>query len=127
MGTVLTLDDWWDGPLWGMATYGNQTCIFERVFSEEIDDYLDQYYLTPVSDEQRQQILENWREWLHWMAFDHSPKHAEQWHNSGRHLSLENIAKSSSNYRRYTKCAKFCGERPQNFYSPINNYYVIWQ
>ena len=60
MGTVLTLDDWWDGPLWGMATYGNQTCIFERVFSEEIDDYLDQYYLTPVSDEQGQCFI-GWR------------------------------------------------------------------
>lgn len=127
MDVVLALNDWWDGPLLGLATYDKQACIFERVFSMEKDEYSNQYYLTPVSDEQRQRILNDWDKWLHWMAFDHSPERAKQWHSSNKHLSLAEMAKDSSNYRQYTKCAEFCGKRPQNLYSALLNYYVIWR
>lgn len=127
MDVVLALNDWWDGPLLGLATYENQTCIFERVFSMEKDEYSNQYYLTPVNEEQRLQIISDWDRWIHWMVFNHSSEHAEQWHSSNKHLSLTEIAKSSSNYRQYTKRAEFFGKRPQNLYSALNGYYVLWQ
>ena len=123
MDEVITIADWWDGPRLGMAAYGEETCIYERIFSEEKDDYLNQYYLTPISDEQRQQIIVNWEEWIQWNAC----KHAEQRHDSGKQLDYESIARHSPDYRKYIKDAEFYGNRPQNFYSPIKNYYVRWK
>lgn len=127
MDAVLTLNDWWDGPLLGIATYGEETCIYERIFSEQEDDYLNQYYLTPISSEQRRQIIVNWEEWLQWMVCAPTSKRAEQWHDSGKHLDLESIARHSPDYRKYIKGAEFCGNCPQNFYSGVKNYYVIWK
>lgn len=127
MDTIFTINDWWDGPLLGLTTYKKQMCIYEHIFSVEKDAYINQYYLTPISNREAAQILKNWKEWLEWMAFDNSPERAIQWHKSSKYLDLEKIAKASSNYQQYIKCAKFCGTCPRDFCSAIESYYVLWE
>lgn len=127
MDTVFTIDDWGDGPLLGIATYKSQMCIYEQIFSAEKDMYINQYYLTPISNKEAAKISNNWQEWLQWMAFDKSLERAMQWHKNGKYLDLKKIAKASSNYQQYIKCAKFYGICPHDFCSAIAHYYVLWE
>lgn len=63
MEKVLTITDWYDGPVKGLALYNKQIVIFERIFSEEIDEYTKDYYLTPVSEEDCKRIMIFWNNW----------------------------------------------------------------
>lgn len=129
MDAVYTINDWWDGPVLGTAGYGEETCIYERVFSEERDCWLNQYDLTPVSQEQQRQIMDHWAEWLQWMESGSAAERAKQWHfrGSGKSLDLRDIARRSPKYRSRRREAEFVGSRPQTLYSSINDYYVIWK
>ena len=42
MDKVLTINDWWDGPVMGLATYNGVICIYIRVFDVPEDEYLDE-------------------------------------------------------------------------------------
>lgn len=127
MDAVFTIHDWQDGPLLGIAAYGDETCIYERIFSEEQDAYLDQYSLTPVSGEQRRRILADWEKWLHWMACGPSPACAEEWRKCGTPPDLKRMAEQSPDCQKYRKRAEFHGTFPKNFSSEIKNFYVVWK
>lgn len=60
MDKILTLDNWWDGSLLGLCTFDDSYCVFERIFSEEHDDWSNEYHLTPVDETAAQKVLENW-------------------------------------------------------------------
>lgn len=121
MDRVLTLDNWWDGPLLGLCTFNGEYCVYERVFSEPEDEYTDFYYLTPVSDTDARKILDNWREWC---GFIDSGKDAVDWVNI---VNTEDIAKKSPRYRGFRKHAEFKGVRPYNLHTEnIIGYFVKW-
>ena len=63
MEKVITINDWWDGPLLGLAYYNGIVCIYERVFDETIDDFSNEYYLTPINSDFENEILKEWQEW----------------------------------------------------------------
>ena len=74
---VFTVEDWYDGPLLGLAEYNGQTCVYRRVGEIEYDDSQDDleqhrdcsqaasgiYKLTPISDDEKEQILSEWAIW----------------------------------------------------------------
>ena len=43
MEKVITIFDWWDGPLCGLASYKGSICIYERIFDEIRDEWSDEY------------------------------------------------------------------------------------
>lgn len=57
MEKVIVSIDWWDDPKTGLAYYNGQVCIYDRVFNYELDDYTDEYDLLPISDEEKDCIL----------------------------------------------------------------------
>lgn len=48
---VITINCWWDGPIYGLAHYNGIVCIYERIFDEIKDDWNDEYYLTPINSD----------------------------------------------------------------------------
>lgn len=119
MYKVLTMNNWWDGPLLGLCTFNGEHCVFERVFSEEKDDYTDDYYLTPVDEAVAREIILDYRRWCEFMK---NCGNASDWKST---TDISNIAKSSPHYRRFTRYALFKG----NFTScsdEIKDYFVQW-
>ena len=50
MGKVLTINNWFNGPMTGLVYFNDIVCIYERVFDEKKNEYIDEYYLTPVNE-----------------------------------------------------------------------------
>lgn len=121
MDEVLTLDNWWDGPLSGLCTFGGEYCVYERIFSEETDDYTDFYYLTPIDNKAASNILENWERWCGFMS---GGGDARLWKNS---VDINDIAKNSPRYREHKKRGTFNGKRPVNLYSELSDMFAVWE
>lgn len=124
---VLTLNDWWDGPRLGLATFRGGYCIFERVFSEELDDYTDRYWLTPVDETTARAVLDDWANWVAWMApFPNSSDRALAWQKTGNPLSLADLAAQMPEYRRESRKGLFSGT-VRDLVSPVEDCFVVWQ
>jgi hypothetical protein len=63
---VFTETDYYDGPRQGVANYRGVPHFYDCVFSDEKQDYVNRYLLTPVSDEVFQLALEDWAIWKRW-------------------------------------------------------------
>lgn len=119
MDRVLTIDDWWDGPLLGLCTFGGEYCVFERVFSEEMDDWSDEYRLTPIDEAAARKISENYQRWCEFM---HNGGNAQEWKNT---VDIDKLARSSPRYREFTRHARFKGVFP-GCSDEITDYFVEW-
>ena len=64
MDRVLIISDWRDGPLSGVAYFGEELCIYEKIFSEEIDEYIDKYRLTYISKSEYVLIKKECEKWF---------------------------------------------------------------
>jgi hypothetical protein len=67
---------WWDCPRSGVALIGGKPHFFDCRFSEEFDDYPDQYLVWPARPGELEDALEAWREWARWRDqhdSDHRP------------------------------------------------------
>lgn len=68
---VWTIHEWWDGPRYGIADLNGTPCVFESIFSDDLDDWTDEYVLTPITSEQFLLAMEDWQRWKVWRtAFD---------------------------------------------------------
>lgn len=106
MGKVITINNWWNGPLLGLAYFDGIVCIYERVFDETKDDYLDEYDLLPINDYEKAEILNEWEEWCKAV----STGDLETYYST--HLnkdSIGRILKNSTFKRKYRKKARFKG------------------
>ena len=63
MEKVITINAWWDGPLIGLAYYNDRICIYDRVFDEDLDDYIDEYNLLPITETEKDMIMAVWKKW----------------------------------------------------------------
>ena len=52
----------------GLVYFDDIVCIYERVFDEKKDDYIDEYYLTPINDDENAEIMKEWDEWCNAVA-----------------------------------------------------------
>lgn len=117
---VLTIHDFWDGPVLGVATLDGVPCIYESHYYND-GEPTDLFYLTPLDGDAFNLAMQDWAAWLQWMA-EH--KSAVGWQNQ-KQLDLQTLAKQSADYRRHSKRGNFQGTY-QNFYSPIENFNVTW-
>lgn len=116
---ILTLNDWWDGPLLGLCTFNGGYCVFERFFSEDQDDWSDEYHLTPIEEKSAREILEDWRRWC---GFINGGGNARDWKSA---CDICEVAKLSPQYRQFKKHAEFKGV-PQHYAEEIKYYFVDW-
>ena len=122
---VLTINDWWDGPRLGLATFNKEICIFECIFSETEDDYTDLYHLTPIEEKEANLILLDWNMWCKEMSLNPTVEASKAFQLKHK-TDLPSIAAHSSNYHKYIKQAVFHG-KIQNFYSCLEKFFVEWK
>ena len=63
---VHTVPGYWDGPIEGVANYLEVPHRFNSVFDEEEDEYLVEYELQKISEEEFELIIKSWIMWLNW-------------------------------------------------------------
>ena len=106
MEKVITINNWWDGPLIGLAYYNGVVCIYERIFDEIKDDWSDEYYLTPINSDLQNEILNEWQEWCIAVSSDTLDDYYASHSNS---KTIENAIERSKFKRQYRKKAVFNG------------------
>lgn len=98
---VWTIDDYFDYPLLGVADDCGEHYVFQRIFNEIKDDWSNEYYLTPISDEDFLLVMQQWEEWLDWrIKFDKGLTAKDEWYCKEKQINLEHIANQSSQYQK---------------------------
>jgi hypothetical protein len=121
MEKVITISNWWDGPLEGLAYYNGIVCIYERIFDEGLDDYIDEYYLTPVTNNEKDEIISDWQEWCNAVSNNDLESYYKKYL---KNRAIDRVINNSKFKRKYRKKAKFSG-RFENGYIPVD-YYAEW-
>ncbi len=120
MDKVITISDWWDGPLCGLATYQELTCIYERIFDAAKDDWSNEYYLTPIEEKIASSLLEEWSIWCESVR----EKAFSEFYRSSNKAFYDNAVESAVQKRIYKKAAVFYGHFEEGFI-PVD-YGVEW-
>lgn len=63
---VLTINDFYDRPRFGVANYRGVPHMYDSPFDEALDDYAEYYYLAPIDTALLQLVLEDWALWERW-------------------------------------------------------------
>lgn len=121
MDKVITINDWWDGPLLGLAYYHNVACIYERVFDEVKDEWSSEYYLKPINSDSQNEILNEWHEWCDTVSTDSLD---DYYASRAKSNAIKNVIEGSKLKRKYRKKAIF-SEQYGAGYIPVN-YMVEW-
>ena len=66
MDRIYTVDDYYDGPVCGVATLDGEPHYYECIFDEKNDEYSKNYRLSPISESTLQLVQEQWGIWLRW-------------------------------------------------------------
>ncbi len=112
MDKVLTINDWWDGPVMGLATYNGVICIYIRVFDVPEDEYLDEYFLTPINDAEVEMIMNEWNEW----CVAYSKTNLDSFYKKHLHnRSIDRVLEKSCEKNKYRKRAIFTGNIGNGF------------
>lgn len=65
---VHTVNDYYDGPLFGVAEYRGEPHVYDHEFDTEADEYGPWYCLAPIDADLLALILEGWEIWLRWQS-----------------------------------------------------------
>ena len=63
---VHTVNDYWDGPVEGVADYQGKPHKFNLLFDENEDDYSTDYELQKISTKEFDLIILSWSLWIKW-------------------------------------------------------------
>ena len=66
MDKIYTVDDYYDGPVSGVADLNGKPHYYECIFDEETDEYSKVYRLSPISENTLRLVQEQWDIWLRW-------------------------------------------------------------
>lgn len=61
---ALMLFDWYDKPISGVAEKNSEKVVFERIYSENIEDYTDSFYLTVLTDAEYKALEPLWEKYV---------------------------------------------------------------
>ena len=117
--TVRTVINYWDGCIIGVAEFENNPCIYERIFDEKIDDWCNDYYLTPINKSNFAIIMQDWERWKEWRSKFDKGSNTISSHENG--VDIATIAINSSSYRKFTRHGIFKGD-----WVYCENMKVIW-
>ena len=68
---VYTVEDWWDGPVAGLADHGGRPHAYLREFDPGDDDWTPVFELWPVDEETLRLARERWAIWVRWRTAFH--------------------------------------------------------
>ena len=93
---VYTVNNFWDGPRFGIADVSGRPHIYESPFNESKDDFEDFFVVSPIEPELLALILEDWDIWNRWSeAFDSGAASRETHpalpQDRGRHDEIEKL------------------------------------
>src|SRR4051812_4787257 len=63
---VYTVEEYFDGPVSGVADFAGRPHLYKRIFDEVEDEYSSQFDLTPIDPALLAIILEKWAIWQRW-------------------------------------------------------------
>jgi len=63
---VYTVEEYYDGPVSGVADFAGQPHFYQRVFDDARDEYGPEFDLTPISQQLLALVLEQWTIWRRW-------------------------------------------------------------
>jgi hypothetical protein len=94
MDIVYTVDDYWDGPREGVATFRGEPHAYRCVFDDARDDWSDRFVLTPIGPATLQDVLAAWdrcRRWesAHRAGLTPRETHPALPYEHGRYLELK--------------------------------------
>ncbi len=121
MERVITIHNWQDAPLIGLAYYNGLVCIYERVFDETLDEYIDEYYLTPITNDEKNEIMKVWLEWCNAYSNRDLELYYKKYLNNN---PIDRVVINSKLRRKYRKKAIFEG-RFEDGFIPVD-YNVEW-
>jgi hypothetical protein len=108
---VFTINDYYDGPRLGVAELGGAPHIYEAEFDHSNDEYGETYFLSPISQELLDLVLEDWAIWCRWheahkrgeVASETHPAlpHERARHEEIKQLIGEKLKSDPSNRRRF--------------------------
>src|SRR5262245_29956600 len=61
---VHTVTDYWDQPRQGVADFAGLPHFYDRKFDEDVGEYTEYYYLTPIDRATLELAREQWRIWV---------------------------------------------------------------
>jgi len=65
---VYTVNDYYDGPVLGVADYQGQPHIYEKQFDIDEDEYTNRFLLSQIDPALFSWVMEDWGIWLRWNA-----------------------------------------------------------
>ena len=120
MDKVITINNWWDGPLCGLATFDGLVCAYDRIFDKEKDDYSDEYRLIAVSREDELRLLSEWSEWCDAVSNDDTDMYYKKHDRKG----IEQLFAECDPGKIVRKKARFSGRKKYGFIP--DGYFVEW-
>ena len=121
MEKVITINAWWDGPLVGLAYYNESICIYDRVFDEDLDDYIDEYNLLPITETEKDMIMAVWKKWCDAVNNNDLDGYYKEY---GADDTIFKVLMNSDNKTTFRKKARFAGTLGSG-YIPVD-YKVEW-
>jgi hypothetical protein len=62
---IITIHNWWDGPLQGVANYKGTPHIYNRTLNEKYEEI---FLITPLVNESYELIIEGYEIWKRWVV-----------------------------------------------------------
>ncbi len=66
--SVLTVHDYYDGPVLGLAQFEGAPHIYARLFDSAAEEWTDAYQLQPIAPDDLTLVLEDWSIWCRFFA-----------------------------------------------------------
>lgn len=63
---IYTIEQYWDGPILGVANFEGRPHVFECLFDDKRDEWSERYALSPIDEELLGLILEKQKIWRRW-------------------------------------------------------------
>lgn len=65
---VLTENEYYDGPVFGIVEFRGTPHVYERQWDPALDEYGDLFLLSPIEPGLLALVMEDWEIWLRWDA-----------------------------------------------------------
>jgi hypothetical protein len=93
---ILTVNEYYDGPVFGIAEFRDVPHVYERQWDPALDEYGAYFLLSPIEPDLLDLVMEDWEIWLRWVAACKRGEVDEKTHpalpeEQGRHQEISEL------------------------------------
>jgi hypothetical protein len=93
---ILTENEYYDGPVFGIAEFRGAPHVYERQWDPALDEYGEFFLLSPIEPDLLDLVMEDWEIWLRWDAVFKRGEAGEESHPAlpderVRHLEIQEL------------------------------------